>query len=61
MVNFLKKLFKNYCIADNDELIVNTIDENLLNYYLIDYNVELSENIPRMQKKYLYHPQKKIL
>ena len=47
---FLKKLFKNYCIADNDELIVNTIDENLLNYYLIDYNVELSENIPECKK-----------
>ena len=47
---FLIKLFKNYCIADNDELIVNTIDENLLNYYLIDYNVELSENIPECKK-----------
>tara|TARA_B110000259_G_scaffold156065_1_gene177414 strand:- start:671 stop:2602 length:1932 start_codon:yes stop_codon:yes gene_type:complete len=47
---FLKKLFKNYCIGDNDELIVNTIDENLLNYYLIDYNVELSDNIPECKK-----------
>ena len=47
---FLKKLFKNYCIGNNDELIVNSIDENLLNYYLIDYNVELSENVPECKK-----------
>ena len=47
---FLEKLFKNYCLDNSGELIVNSIDENILNYYLIDYHVELSENIPECKK-----------
>ena len=48
--DFIDKLFKNYCLNSNDELIVNSIDENILNYYLIDYDVELLENIPECKK-----------
>ena len=47
---FLERLFDNYCLNDAGELIVNSIDENILNYYLIDYDVELLKNIPECKK-----------
>ena len=47
---FLERLFDNYCLNDVGELIVNSIDENILNYYLIDYDVELLKNIPECKK-----------
>ena len=42
------------------ELIVNSIDENILNYYLIDYDVELLKNIPEC-KKLLLQKMKKFI
>jgi hypothetical protein len=47
---FIEKLFKNYCLNSQDELIINNIDENILNYYLVDYGVELLENIPECKR-----------
>jgi len=55
---FIKKLFNNYCLNDLGELIVNSIDENILNYYLLDYDQKLLENIPECKKvKIPYNPE----
>jgi hypothetical protein len=47
---FIEKLFRNYCLNDKGDLIENIIDENILNYYLLDYKVKIKEDKPECKK-----------
>ena len=47
---FLDKLFNNYCIDGNGELIKNLSNENILNFYLIDYRTDLKQNLSECNK-----------
>ena len=48
--SFMNKLFNNYCLDKDGNLIENLLNENVLNYYLVDYNVELKENLSECKK-----------
>ena len=46
----LEKIFNNYCIDGKGDLIKNLVNENILNYYLLDYRVNLKDNLSECNK-----------
>ena len=48
--DLMNKLFSQHCYDKNGNLIKNTIDENILNYLLLDYQIKLKDNISECKK-----------
>jgi hypothetical protein len=48
--DILDKIFKYYCLDKKGNLIPNLLNDNMINYFLIDFNEELQENLSECKK-----------
>jgi len=48
--DFTEKLFNSFCFNKNGDLIKNLLSENQLNYFLVDFRVDLKDILPECVK-----------